>query len=96
MKPASRFHRPPPDADARRAVAPVICYPTDTLPRPDLGLYRAARAEAGKTGEILIPPREARCFEVPAGHFLRISAPRGPQVGDLVLGLAQGFVHRFR
>ncbi|MCB1364352.1 MAG: DUF1989 domain-containing protein [Rhodobacteraceae bacterium] len=95
MKPASRFHRPPPDADARRAVAPVICYPTDTLPRPDLGLYRAARAEAGKTGEILIPPREARCFEVPAGHFLRISAPRGPQVGDLNLWNAADLDERF-
>ena len=27
----------PADADARRAVKPVICYPNDTLPVPDLG-----------------------------------------------------------
>ena len=29
----------PADADARRTVRPVICYPTDTLPQPDMALY---------------------------------------------------------
>lgn len=28
----------PDDALARRAVKPVICYPLDTLPKPDLPL----------------------------------------------------------
>ena len=37
---------PPADAEDRRAVAPVICYPTDTLPRPDLALYAQARKHA--------------------------------------------------
>ncbi|MFV0515171.1 MAG: urea carboxylase-associated family protein [Jhaorihella sp.] len=92
MKPA---FPPPSDADARRAVAPVICYPTGTLPRPDLALYRAARAVAEKTGEILIPPREARGFLVPAGHFFRISPPEGAQVGDLNLWNAADLHERF-
>jgi hypothetical protein len=33
----------PADADARRAIKPVICYPTDTLPVPDMAVYAAAR-----------------------------------------------------
>ena len=36
----------PPDAEARRAIAPVICYPNDSLPQPDLGLYTQALAGA--------------------------------------------------
>lgn len=86
---------PPADAEARRAVAPVICYPTETLPVPDLSLYRAARAGAVKTGEVLVPPREAACFSVPAGHFFRISSVEGPQVGDLNLWHASDLDERF-
>ncbi|WP_372570827.1 urea carboxylase-associated family protein [Ruegeria jejuensis] len=75
----------PEDAEARRAVAPVICYPNDTLPAPDLALYAQARQGARRIGETLVPPRDARCFEVPAGHFFRITSVEGPQVGDLNL-----------
>ena len=64
----------PEDAAARRAVEPVICYPNDSLPPPDLELYRAARAGARKTGEVRVAPRDASCFEVPAGGFFRISS----------------------
>ena len=78
-------HASPADADARRAIAPVICYPVDALPGPDLAAYRAARDGWEKTAEVLVPPREAGCFEVPAGHFFRISSIEGPQVGDLNL-----------
>ncbi|TCP39945.1 urea carboxylase-associated family protein [Rhodovulum marinum] len=86
---------PPPDAAARRAARPVICYPTETLPAPDLGLYARARAEAEKTGEVLVPPRAARCFHVPAGGFFRISCVDGPQVGDLNLWNAADLSERF-
>jgi uncharacterized protein YcgI (DUF1989 family) len=79
----------PPDADARRGIAPVICYPVEGLPRPDLAPYRAARAGWERVAEVLVPPREARCFAVPAGHFFRITSIEGPQVGDLNLW-AQG------
>jgi uncharacterized protein YcgI (DUF1989 family) len=85
----------PLDADARRAVKPVICYPNDSLPRPDLALYRAARASARKTGEVLVPPREGRCFEVKAGQFFRISSVEGPQVGDLNLHNLHDLTERF-
>ncbi len=85
----------PPDAEDRRAVAPVICYPTETLPPPPMALFATARKTARKTGEILVPPREARCFRVPAGQFFRICSVDGPQVGDLNLWNAHDLSERF-
>ena len=95
MKPARSRHSAPADAAARRAVEPVVCYPVDTLPPPDLALYARARDGATKTGEVLVPPRDARTFEVPAGTFFRIVSVDGPQVGDLNLWNAHDFEERF-
>ena len=75
----------PVDADARRAIRPVICYPVDTLPMPDMALYSAARETMKKTGEVIVPSREAGTFRVSAGNFFRINSVDGPQVGDLNL-----------
>ena len=85
----------PEDAAARRAIKPVICYPVDTLPQPDMVLYTAARETLTKTSEVLIPPRDARTFEVPAGHFFRIISVEGSQVGDLNLWNAKDLSERF-
>lgn len=86
---------PPKDADERRAIAPVICYPSDTLAPPNLALYQAARRSARKVSSIEIPPRDARCFHVPAGHLFTISCVEGPQVGDLNLWNADDLTERF-
>ncbi len=75
----------PADADARKAVKPVICYPIDTLPLPDMTAYAAARRTMTLTGEVTVPPRDACTFHVAAGHFFRIVSVDGPQVGDLNL-----------
>ncbi|QRZ13468.1 DUF1989 domain-containing protein [Paracoccus methylovorus] len=88
-------HITPDDAAARRAVRPVICYPNETLPDPDLPGLQAIRLTARKAGECMIPPREARCFHVPAGHFFRITSVEGPQVGDLNLWSAAAPQERF-
>lgn len=85
----------PEDAAARRAVTPVICYPNDTLPRPPMALYRAARAGAKKIGEALAAPRAACSFEVPQGCFFRITSVEGPQVGDLNLWNRNDLGERF-
>jgi uncharacterized protein len=85
----------PADAAARRAVTPVICYPNETLPQPDLALYRTARMGANKVAEVLVPPRDAACFDVPAGHFFRISSVDGAQVGDLNLWNGEDLSERF-
>lgn len=94
MKPTAR-HLKPQDAAARKAARPVICYPTATLPAPDLEMYAGARASASKIHELWVPPREARCFRVPAGHFFRILSVEGPQVGDLNLWSAKNLSERF-
>ena len=91
----SKVPAAPGDADARRAVKPVIVYPSGTLAPPDLGLYRSARAGASKTGEVLVQPREGGCCHVPAGGFFRISSVEGPQVGDLNLWNAHNLDERF-
>ena len=85
----------PQDAKSRRAIAPVICYPVDTLPMPDLPLYQSARSSARKISEIIAAPREAASFEVNAGQFFRISCADGPQVGDLNLWNRHDLTERF-
>lgn len=82
-------------AARQRALPPVVCYPPETLPRPDLEAYRAIRENAQKVDEVLVPAREARVFNVPAGSFFRISSVEGPQVGDLNLHAAQDLSERF-
>jgi len=85
----------PADADERRAVAPVICYPVETLPAPDMSLYQTARNALRKVGETIVPPREARTFDVPAGCYFRITSIEGAQVGDLNLWNAADLSERF-
>ncbi len=84
----------PADAEALKAIEPVVCYPVETLPRPDLAPYHTARAELTQVERITVPPREAASFRVPAGHFFRISV-EGPQVGDLNLFNAENLAERF-
>jgi uncharacterized protein YcgI (DUF1989 family) len=86
---------PPPDAQARRAIRPVICYPVETLPVPDMALYAGALASAQKVGEAVVPPRDGGSIRIPAGHFLRIVCRDGPQVGDLNLFNANDLTERF-
>ena len=75
----------PEDAELRKSVKPVICYPTDTLKSPSMNDYLIARKNLKKIDEIIIPPRDAKCFRVPKSHFFRIYCQNGPQVGDLNL-----------
>src|SRR5574337_981694 len=72
----------PPDAATRRTAKPVKVYALDRLPPFDAAFYEGARKGAAKVGETIVPPRRARAFDVPAGHFFRIECVEGPQVGD--------------
>ncbi|MGB0554032.1 MAG: urea carboxylase-associated family protein, partial [Alphaproteobacteria bacterium] len=45
--------------------------------------------------ELTIEPRDARIFNVPAGHLFRIVSIEGPQVGDLNLWNASDLGERF-
>jgi uncharacterized protein len=95
LKPTSPEHSAPTDANSRKAIAPVICYPGEDLVPPDLTSYRAVRDGWMKVSEVRVPPREARCFDVKAGQFFRIVSTKGPQVGDLNLWQAQDHAERF-
>jgi uncharacterized protein YcgI (DUF1989 family) len=75
----------PVDAEARKAIKPVICYSPDTLPPVDVAMIDRARASMEQIDRVVVPPREAECFHVPEGHFFRIISSEGPQVGDLNL-----------
>lgn len=85
----------PIDAKERRAIKPVISYPIDNLPKYDASLYAKARDEMKLVESIVIPPRDAKTFEVPAGHFFRIVSVDGPQVGDLNLWNKDNINERF-
>jgi uncharacterized protein len=95
VKPALPETAPPADAEARKDVVPVICYPVDALAPPDLARYRKLASGMTKLSETLVPPRDARTFRVPAGHVFRISSVEGPQVGDLNLWNADDLGERF-
>lgn len=85
----------PADAAQRRSATPVITYTVDKLPPFDAPLYEGARQGMTKIAELTVPPRDARTFEVPAGHFFRIVSVDGPQVGDLNLWNAADLSERF-
>jgi uncharacterized protein YcgI (DUF1989 family) len=95
MKPDRPETPAPADAETRRALRPVICYPVETLPPAPMQIYRAARRTLRPVAEVTAPPREAACFRVPAGHFFRIHSVEGPQVGDLNLWNSQDLSERF-
>ncbi|MFC3073694.1 urea carboxylase-associated family protein [Shinella pollutisoli] len=94
MKPAP-ITEAPADAAARKAVKPVVCYPVESLPRPDLSAYRALRDDLELVETVTVPPREAAAWQVPAGHFCRLVCSEGPQVGDLNLFNLHDLSERF-
>ncbi|MEM7377381.1 MAG: urea carboxylase-associated family protein [Pseudomonadota bacterium] len=85
----------PADADTRRRVKPVVCYETSKLPDLDLKAMQAGLGGARTVDTVRVPPRDAACFEVPAGHYFRIVNPEGHQVGDLNLWSLANLDERF-
>jgi uncharacterized protein len=85
----------PTDAHERRAAPPVVCYEVDKLPPVDRPFYERVRQDLTKVADIVVPPRDARAFSVPAGHVFRIVSIEGPQVGDLNLWNANDLSERF-
>jgi len=64
---------------------PIICYPKEKLKNNNLSIYQEARKNLKAINEVIVPPRDAKCFKVQAGQFFRIENVEGPQVGDLNL-----------
>lgn len=93
--PTSPAHAAPADAALRRAAPLTICYQVAHLPPVDRAFYERVRTGMVKTDEVLVPPRDARSFKVPAGSLFRIRSVDGPQVGDLNLWNADDLSERF-
>ncbi|WP_224817013.1 DUF1989 domain-containing protein [Hasllibacter sp. MH4015] len=82
----------PPDAAQRRAIAPVVCYPPETLPEP---VHLGPATPTGPIATVLAQPRDAATFRARAGQTIRITSVDGPQVGDLNLWNAHDLSERF-
>lgn len=85
----------PSDAEMRRSAPPVICYAVDAVPAVDAARLDGWRRDLTVIDTIVIPPRDAASFRVPAGHGFRIVSVDGPQVGDLNLWHANDLDERF-
>jgi len=81
----TRQSKKPKNVQSYRNVRPVIVYPDTKLPNNKINHYQLIRKDMEMVMELVIPPRDARTFIVPAGHFFRIVSIDGPQVGDLNL-----------
>jgi uncharacterized protein YcgI (DUF1989 family) len=85
----------PLDANDRIKDKPIVCYPIDDLKEINLPILHSARNNLKKISEIIIPPRDAKTFEVKKGQFFRIESIEGPQVGDLNIFHADNLEEKF-
>ena len=85
----------PLDANDRIKDKPIVCYPIDDLKEINLPILHSARNNLKKISEIIIPPRDAKTFEVKKGQFFRIESVEGPQVGDLNIFQADNLEEKF-
>lgn len=85
----------PSDAQARRNAPVVVCYDVASVPARDSSDVALFRKELQVIDTIVVQPRNAACFEVPAGHGFRIRSVDGPQVGDLNLWNQHDLNERF-
>ena len=56
----------PLDSSKRKKEKPVICYPKNNINDSNLSIYQKARKHLKITNEVIVPPRDAKCFEVNA------------------------------
>lgn len=85
----------PADAAVRRAKPAVIAYHVENLPPFDAAFYARVRSRMRPVDTILVPPRDGRAFQVPAGGLFRIVSVEGAQVADLNLWNAGDLRERF-
>jgi uncharacterized protein YcgI (DUF1989 family) len=90
-----KYSSTPIDAKDRINIKPVICYPIDDLQDTNLSILHNARKNLKSVSEIIIPPRDARTFEVKKDQFFRIESMLGPQVGDLNIFKADNLDEKF-
>lgn len=90
-----KFSKKPDNFNERIGAKPIVCYPNHNLEDKNLSILHNARKYLKKVNEILIPPRDAKTFDVKSGDFFRIESVDGPQVGDLNLFQADNLDEKF-
>jgi uncharacterized protein YcgI (DUF1989 family) len=90
-----KYSTVPVDAKDRIKAKPIVCYPIEDLKENNLSILHSVRKNLKSIGEIIIPPRDAKCFEVKKGQFFRIESIEGPQVGDLNIFKSDNLEERF-
>lgn len=86
---------PPEDAKSRQQAPAIVCYNVESVPRRDEAFVEAWRAELNVVDTVIVKPRDASTFRVPAGYGFRILSVEGSQVGDLNLWNANNLSERF-
>ena len=95
VTPADAPAEAPADASTRRAVKPIVCYDVESVPSRDASELSAWRKTLKLVDTVVVPPRDARTFEVPKGYGFRIVSVEGSQVGDLNLWNRHDLSERF-
>ena len=89
-----KFSEKPTDIKSRVGAKPVVCYPNNKI-NDNLKILHEARKHLKKIDEVVVPPRDAKTFNVNLGNFFRIESVEGPQVGDLNLFSAENLDEKF-
>ena len=90
----SKLSKEPKNSELLKNSKVVICYPNKELNNNNR-ILSEARKHISLINEIIIPPRDAKCFTVAKGNFFRIEYFEGPQVGDLNLFNANNLSEKF-
>lgn len=85
----------PDDAVQRRSAPAIVCYDVASVPSRPADTIERWRDELEIVETLIAEPRDATCFEVPAGFGFRIRSIEGPQVGDLNLWNQHDLAERF-
>ena len=80
-----KFSKKPLDISGRIGAKPVVCYPNNNIEEKNLTILHLARKNLSKENEIIIPPRDAKTFQVKKGEFIRIESVQRMQEGNLDL-----------
>ena len=91
----NKFSKRPGNFKERAGKKTIVCYPNDNLENKNLDILLKARNHLKKIDEVIIPPRDAKTFNVKSGNFFRVESVEGPQVGDLNLFQANNFDEKF-
>ena len=89
-----KFSEKPTDIKSRVGAKPVVCYPNDKI-NDNLKILHEARKHLKQIDEVIVPPRDAKTFNVKSGNFFRIESVEGPQVGDLNIFNAENLDEKF-